>query len=74
MCLNCMSMIDLNKLEAEIDEVLKSETTSSLMKWLSEKRSDNQRKRSGNEKYELSSGSDVISETLVMETNPFKNQ
>lgn len=67
-------MIDLNKLEAEIDEVLKSETTSSLMKWLSEKRSDNQRKRSGNEKYELSSGSDVISETLVMETNPFKNQ
>lgn len=69
-----MSMIDLNKLEAEIDEVLKSETTSSLMKWLSEKRSDNQRKRSGNEKYELSSGSDVISETLVMETNPFKNQ
>lgn len=44
------------------------------MKWLSEKRSDNQRKRSGNEKYELSSGSDVISETLVMETNPFKNQ
>lgn len=74
MCLNCMSMIDLNKLEAEIDEVLESETTSSLMKWLSEKRSDNQRKRSGNEKYELSSGSDVISETLVMETNPFKNQ
>lgn len=34
-------MLDLKKLENELDEVLKSETTESLAKWLMKKRNVN---------------------------------